>query len=175
MVDAPAGSGLIANAMSSRARIHQLAGSGGPGFTILEMTIVVAITVILLAIAGGAYSMYQERSSARRAAQVFARDLLLARSTALRTQERVTVVFYESTYRYLVRTASGREVADRRFGSQFDVFLSALDLALTGDSLSFSTRGAADLSGVGTATFRAGTTTYQVRFNSMGAARISEL
>jgi type II secretory pathway pseudopilin PulG len=141
----------------------------------IEMTVVVTIAAILVSMAGGAYSMYRERSSARRAAQVFARDLMMARSTALRVQERVTVVFYESSQRYQLRTESGRQLIDRRFGSRFDVFLSAIDLALPGDSLTFSTRGAGNVTGVGTATFRAGTTTYQVRFNSMGAARVAQL
>jgi hypothetical protein len=96
---------------------------------------------------------------------------------AVRGRETVTITFYESNKWYKVSTASGRELARRRFGATQEVNLSAVDLALTGDSVRFSTRGVGNLSGstLGTATFTAGNVAYRVQFNSMGASKVGEL
>jgi prepilin-type N-terminal cleavage/methylation domain-containing protein len=147
------------------------------GFTLLELVVVVAIAAILLSLAVGAFSGYNERSAARRAAQVFARDLALARSMAVRGREAVVIRFYEGSQWYEVTTASGRQLARRRFGPDGDVNLSAVDLDLAGDSLKFSNRGVGDLAGdsIGTATFTAGPTGYQVNFNSMGVSKVGEV
>jgi Tfp pilus assembly protein FimT len=135
--------------------------------------VVIVIGLILIALAISAFSRANTRMSARRAAQVFARDLALSRSMAVRGREKVTIRFYESAKWYSVTTSTGRTLATRRFGTGRDVNLSALDLATTGDSLVFSTRGVGTLSGsLGTATFTAGTTTYQVSFNAIGASAV---
>ena len=95
---------------------------------------------------------------------------------AVRGREDVVVQFYESSRWYDVTTASGRTLATRRFGVDADINLSAVDLELPGDSVAFSGRGIATLSGsLGTASFTAGVTTYQVSFNSMGASQVGEL
>ena len=150
------------------------ASAHGRGFTMIEIVIVLLIVGVLLSMGGSAFSMYRERTSARRAALVFSGDLMLARSTAIRDQEPVTVRFLETSRTYFVRTSSGRELVRRRFGRAADVNLSTLDLQLSGDSVAFTSRGIAQIvdGGVGVARFRAGTTTYQVRFNSAGYARV---
>jgi prepilin-type N-terminal cleavage/methylation domain-containing protein len=156
-------------------------GSGGPdagrfGFTLLEMVVVLAIASTLLAIAALSFSDYNERSSARRAAQVFARDLTLARSMAVRGRETVTIDFDEGGLWYTVTTAGGRELARRRFGTSGDIRLSAIDLDQTGDSIRFSARGFGTLSAtLGTAVFTAGSIAYRVQFNGMGASTVGEL
>ena len=127
------------------------------------------------------FSDYFQRSSALRAAQVFARDLTLARSSAVRARESVVIRFFESSRWYqIVATPSGTELVRRRFGVNADVDLSAIDLIFNGDTVVFSVRGVADLSNIhgsgslGEARFEAGTTEYTVFFNSMGASKVEE-
>lgn len=157
--------------------VHRSGAGHTRAFTMIEMVVVLLIAGVLLSVGGSAFSMYRERTSARRAAQVFAADLMLARGMALRSQETVTLTFLEGSRTYYIRTASGRELTRRRFSADGDVNLSALDLRLAGDSLAFSSRGIAQLTGggVGVAEFRAGTTTYEVRFNSTASTVVSRL
>ncbi len=148
------------------------------GFSLLELMVVLVLVAILLAVAATRFTEWRDRSSARRAAQVFARDLTVARSSAAREQDAVVVRFYESGRWYTVTTGSGREMARRRFGPDGDVYLSAIDLQTPGDSLVFDARGVADLSGIvgslGEALFTAGDVTYEVDFNSLGSSRVNE-
>ena len=132
------------------------------------------IAVIMLSIAVSTFSHYNERTSANRAAMVFARDLTLARSMAVRGRQAVTIKFDETSMYYTVTTSDGRSLARREFGSTGDVNLSAATLDLTGDSVQFSARGVGDLGGstTGTATFTAGDVSYQVTFNGMGASKV---
>jgi hypothetical protein len=101
---------------------------------------------------------------------------MLARAISLRGREVVTVKFNEAARSYTVTTASGRELASRRFDGTGDLTLSSVDLALTGDSIAFSGRGVGSLSAsVGLARFQAGTVTYQVQFNPMASSKVSRL
>lgn len=134
---------------------------------------------LTLGFAGLTFSGYFERSSARRAAQVFARDLSLARSAAVRAKQLVVIRFYESGRWYqVVAQSSGTELVRRRFGVNADVALSAIDLKFRGDTVVFSARGVVDLSGIlgsgtlGEASFAAGATRYTVSFNSLGASKV---
>jgi Tfp pilus assembly protein FimT len=139
------------------------------------MTAVLVIGSILMGMATLTFSAVNTRQSARRAAQVFARDLALARSMAVRGRERVVIRFDEAGLTYSVETASGRALANRSFGPDEDVHLDQITLGEPGDSLVFSNRGIATLgSALGTATFSAGFATYEVTFNGMGAARVGE-
>ena len=149
------------------------------GFTLLELLIVLTLFSLTLGFGSLAFGTYYRRSAARRAAQVFAQDLTLARATAVRIRESVVIRFYEDAQRYVVETQSGSvELTTRRFGINADIDLSAIDLNLTGDSLVFSSRGIADLSGasgaLGTATFSSGDIGYTVSFNSMGASKVEQ-
>jgi hypothetical protein len=136
------------------------------------MLIGAATTIGLLSFGG-----YFQRAAAQRAAQVFARDLTLARATATRARQPVVIRFYESGLRYeVVEQGSGTVVAIRRFGTNADIDLSAITLDFAGDEVTFDARGSADLSGaagpLGTATFSSGASRYTVSFNSMGASKI---
>lgn len=134
------------------------------------------IAVITMGIASQVYANYLERTATQRAARLFTRDLTMARMSAVQAREAVIVRFDESAGNYEVVRASGQELALRRYGDGGDVELGAIDLQMPGDSLVFNGRGVADLSEItgslGTATFQAGSETYTVTFNSMGAARI---
>jgi Tfp pilus assembly protein FimT len=137
------------------------------------MTVVLVIAGILISIASGPLASYNQRLSARRAAEVFAMDLTLARSRSLRNREWVSVKFNEVARTYMVRTQSGLVIADRRLTGQ-KVKLSAIDLALPGDSIAFSSRGVGNVTtSLGTATFTAGSFRYRVQFNPMGSTRVT--
>lgn len=150
---------------------------GAGGFTILELTIVLVLAGLTLAVAGLTFGGYFQRSAAQRAAQLFAQDLTLARTTAVRTREAVVIRFYESSRWYEVEVQSSAvELTRRRFGTNADIDLSAISLSLTGDSVVFNARGMADLSGagsaLGSATFSSGDNSFTVSFNSMGASKV---
>lgn len=145
----------------------------------MELTLVLVLAGLTLSFAAVTFSGYFQRTSAQRAAMVFAQDLTLARSAAVRARESVVIRFYETTSWYSVTTAeTGTELSRRRFGTNADIELSAIDLMMDGDSVVFSSRGVADLSGasgsLGEATFSAGVVTYKVSFNSMGASKVEE-
>jgi Tfp pilus assembly protein FimT len=146
------------------------------GFTILELMVVLVIGMTLTGFALVSFNRSGTTTRARRAAQVFSRDLALARSMAVRGREKVTVKFYETSKYYEVTTASGRTLVKRTFSVTGDFQLSSVNLATTGDSIVFSNRGVATLStSLGTADFTVGAKTYQVSFNSIGASKVVEL
>ena len=151
---------------------------GRGGFTLLEMTIVLIIGGVLMGMAALTFGDVNTKGSARRAAQVFSRDLALARSMAARSREKVVIRFKETadSLRYTVTTTSGRQLARREFDGDDEVSLSAMAIGEAGDSVVFSNRGIAALgAATGTATFTAGSATYQVTFNGMGASKVGEL
>jgi prepilin-type N-terminal cleavage/methylation domain-containing protein len=158
------------------------ASDRGPrGFTLIEITIVLVLAAVMLGLAGLTFGEYFRTSSARQAGQIFARDLSLARSAALRSRETVVVRFDETGRWYQVAMqSSGRELVTRRFGVNADIALSGIDLRLKGDTVTVSPRGIVDLSGIlgpgslGEARFAFGATEYSVYFNSMGASKVEE-
>ena len=120
------------------------------GFSLIEIMIVMVLGAVLLSLATVTFSSYNRRTAARRAAQVFSRDLTLARSFAVRGRERVVIRFNEVASDYLITTAAGRDLAYRRLGVGGEYRLSAVDLGMPGDSLSFSSRGIRRLVGART-------------------------
>jgi len=147
------------------------------GFTLLEVLVVLSITGIGLTFALLSFGGYFQRVNAERAAQVFAQDLTLARTWAVRSREPVVIRFYEASLWYELETqSSATEVVRRRFGVNADIDLTGVALDFPGDSVVFDLRGIADLSSIagplGTAAFSSGPVTYTVSFNSMGASKI---
>lgn len=148
------------------------------GFTLLEILAVLTIATVSLVVASQVYVRFLDRSTARRSAQVFARDLSLARGNSIQTRGAVVIRFSESDLSYVVENAQGRTLAVREFDRSQDLTLSGLDLATPGDSIVFDGRGILDMSALGgslgTATFGARGVTYTVSFNATGASRIEE-
>lgn len=141
------------------------------------MLVVITIAAVGLGYALLSFSGYFQGANAQRAAQVFAQDLTLARTAAVRSRDRVVVRFNESSRWYALQTAGGAtEIVRRRFGLNADIDLTGVALNMPGDTLVFDRRGIADLTGaggpLGTATFSSGPVTYTVSFNSMGASKI---
>ncbi len=142
----------------------------------VEMLVTLILFTISLALATAVFSGYPARTAAQRAAQVFAMDLSVARTSAVRGRAPVIVYFDEAGVTYLIREESGDTIIRRKFGREDDIPLDSLNLQMTGDSVVFDARGVGDLSGsptpLGTASFAAGAMVYDVFFNVMGASRI---
>ncbi|MGH7544933.1 MAG: GspH/FimT family pseudopilin [Gemmatimonadota bacterium] len=147
------------------------------GFSAIEMVTALVVVGIVASMGIGAYGEYARKTTARRAAEVFAADLALARSTAIRGRQTVSLTFDETGLAYSVVAAGGAVVLTRAFGVGSDLRVDALDLEMAGDSLTFNSRGFADLSGasgsVGRAAFRRGEETYAASFNALGASRVT--
>lgn len=150
----------------------------GRGFTLIELLVVIVIMAISLTLVGFTFSRYLQRTSAKRAAELFSQDLKAARNTALRSRQTVTVDFDESRLGYVIRVQAGDTLFNRSFDPEATLSLSDLDLQILGDSVAFDRHGVADLSGgsgnLGRAVFSAGNTSYAVSFNSMGSSRVGE-
>lgn len=148
------------------------------GFTLIELLVVIIILAITLTLVGFTFNRYLERTSAKRAAELFGQDLKAARNTALRSKQRVVVDFDETGLGYVIRVQAGDTLFRRTFDPDATLSLSGLDLQLSGDTVAFDRRGVADLSGggatLGRAIFSAGTISYAVSFNSMGSSRVGE-
>jgi type II secretory pathway pseudopilin PulG len=145
------------------------------GFTVIELLVSLILFTTAMTLTAIVSAGYQTRTAAQRAAQVFATDLSYARSSAVRSRERVVVDFDVASVSYVVRQ-EGDTLLWREFDRDDEIRLDWLDLNLTGDSLVFDTRGVGDLSGAGSslglASFAAGEAVYDVSFNVMGASKV---
>ncbi len=147
------------------------------GFTLIELTVVLVLAGVMLGMTTGGLSRYNQKVAAHHAAQLFVRDLSLARAHSVRGREPVVIRFSESDRWYSISSmTTGRELLRRRFNIEADIGLAAIDLEIPGDSVFFTSRGI--LSGVGgqlgTATFSTTAETYAVSFNIMGASRVEK-
>lgn len=149
------------------------------GFSAIEMITVLVVVGVAASVGMNAYGSYARKASARRAAEVFASDLALARGMAIRGRQNVSVAFDETAREYVVRTQGGREVVRRAFGPAGELRVDAMDLEMEGDSVTFNSRGFADLRGsagaVGRATFTTGSSSYAASFNALGASKVAGL
>lgn len=111
------------------------------GFTLPELLIVVVVTSIAAAFGVSGYAQYRESISTRRAAEAIAADVQVARSLAIQTRSPISLVATELQRRYVVRDTAGNELHWRTFGAGSDIQLTGLDVATSGDSLTFDSRG----------------------------------
>lgn len=147
------------------------------GFSLIELTVVLVLAGVTVGLASNLLGGYEQRVAAQHAAQLFVRDLSLARAHAVRGRESVVIRFSESSRWYSISTmTTGKELVRRRFNVNADIPLAAIDLEIPGDTLLFTSRGILDDVGgqLGTATFSAGVDTYAVSFNIMGASKVEK-
>ncbi len=148
-----------------------------PGFTLIELLVVLVIAAVTLTLVALTFNRYMEQTSARRAAEIFGQDLVVARSWAARSRQAVVLEFDEPVRRYVIRVEAGDTLRYRSYDGDSEVSLSSLDLQMPGDTVAFNSRGVADLSGaggpLGRAVFTAGTRSYVVSFNSLGSSRVA--
>jgi prepilin-type N-terminal cleavage/methylation domain-containing protein len=149
------------------------------GFTLVELTVVLAIGAVLLGVTVVSLTTVQSRTAVRSAAQHFSRDLAQARTWAIRTHEAVTISFDEAADSLLYRVVSegGGTIVRRSFRRGSEIRLSGMDLMLAGDSLRFESDGVATIPSGGvaataTAEFAAGARVYRVRFNARGTGEV---
>ena len=162
-------------ATESNRAARAIHGRGVAGFTLVEIATVLALAGLMLSMTIGGLSGYRHKIAAHHAAQLFGRDLTLARAYAVRGRESVVIRFSEANRLYSIWTmTTGREVIVRRFGVDADLDLSAITLEVPGDSVFFNSRGVLSSMGgqLGTATFSSESVTYVVSFNALGASRV---
>ena len=140
----------------SRRATGVMPGHEAKGFSLIELTVVLILAGVTLGMTVGGLSSYSQRVAARHAAQLFVRDLSLARAHAVRGRESVVIRFSESSGWYSISAMmTGKELIRRRFKINADIALTAIDLEMPGDTLFFNSRGVlSDVGGeLGTATF----------------------
>ena len=146
------------------------------GYSMVEALVVLLLVAIMLGVAAETFNGYMERTSGKRAAEIFVQDLNVTKNAAVRSRRSAVLDFDENGLGYVVRVESGDTLLRRSFDESAEISLSALDLELPGDTLVFNARGQADLTGangpLGRAVFSAGIKSYVVSFNSMGVSRI---
>lgn len=165
----------MTDARGERGSSHPSAPSQG-GFSLLELSVVLFVVAVLTGISVIGFGEYARRTAPRRAAEVFVRDLRVARAVAVGERYPVAVVFDEPSRTYQVRMDDGDPIISRDFSEEGDFLLSAIDLEVDSDSLVFNERGFLNFSGVpgslATARFEAGGRTYQVSLNASGTAEV---
>ncbi len=165
----------VAKTRSKRAT-GVIPGQGTKGFSLVELAVVLVLAGVTLGMTIGGLSGYRHSVAAHHAAQLFVRDLSLARAQAVRGRESVVIRFSESSRWYSVSTTTGTELIRRRFGVNADIDLAAIDLEITGDTMFFNSRGVLSPLGaqLGTATFSSTTETYAVLVNTLGSSRVEK-
>ncbi|MGD8495314.1 MAG: GspH/FimT family pseudopilin [Gemmatimonadales bacterium] len=111
------------------------------GFTLVELLIVMSIVSLSLLIANSSYTTFRESATLNRAARIVAADAALARSYAIRNRTTVSLVADEANQSYEVHDESGTVYLYRQFDAASEMKLETLDVKLSGDSLSFNSRG----------------------------------
>ena len=114
---------------------------GTAGFTLLELLITLTVFGTLALISNSAYREFRQKTAINRAARVVAADAAMVRTFAIRNRGNVSLVANEGARSYEIRDAAGTVLRTRQFDRQSEFPLSTLDVRLTGDSLTFNSRG----------------------------------
>jgi Tfp pilus assembly protein FimT len=140
------------------------------------MAVVLVVISVLTGVSVVGFGEYSRRTASRRAAEVFVRDLVIARATAVAERFPVSIVFDETASRYQVRKSGGEVLISRDFSLGGEIQLSSIDLEVDSDSVVFNERGILNFSSLpgslAVARFQAGDRTYRVSFNATGTAEV---
>ena len=105
-----------------------------PGFTVIELIVVLALVTICLAIAMPDIATFSSGYKLKAAAREVATDLQLTRSLAVKENKTFQVVFGTNSYQ-VIRLSDGIVAKSRSFGPDYP------DLNLTNVSITFDPRG----------------------------------
>jgi prepilin-type N-terminal cleavage/methylation domain-containing protein len=142
------------------------------GFTILEATVALVISGVLATVGMFGFQQYRERTALTRAGSVLQSDVALTRSLAIRDRQNVSLVADETLREYVVRDTSGTVLHERRLGNGTDLAISSLDVAASGDSLTFDSRGLLITAGTVQIDFTRGPHDRLLLLNAFGRGRV---
>ena len=143
------------------------------GFTLPDMMIALVVMAVATVFAFGAFAQYRESSATSRAARVITADVALARSLAIRAREPVSLVATEAQRQYVIRDTAGTLFHRRDFGTGAQIRLTSIDVATTGDSLTFDSRGVLITGGTPVVSAVRRNKTRTVTLNALGRAQIN--
>ena len=143
------------------------------GITLPELMIGIVVMSIATAFALTGYEQYRESAATSRAVRVISADVALARSLAIRAREPVSLVARENLRRYVIRDTSGALFQRRDFGTGAEIELTGIDVATTGDSLTFDSRGVLITGGTPRVDAIRHGRTRSVTFNALGRGVIN--
>lgn len=126
---------------SARSRSPAAGLGGGEGFSLVELLTVIVALGVVAAVGYGAFTQYNEATIANRASRVLAGDIALTRAYAVQRRENVSLKADEADRRYVIRTPAGDTFGIGSFTANSDMPLTTLDVEVTGDSLTFDSRG----------------------------------
>ena len=108
-----------------------------PGFTVIELIVVLAIVAICLAIAMPDIATFSSGYKLRAVAREVATDLQLTRLLAVKENKTFQVIFGSNSYQ-VIRLSDGIVAKSRSFGPDYP------DLNLTNVSITFDPRGSSN-------------------------------
>ena len=159
--------------MMTDGSVRRARGPWRRGFTLVEMLIAVTIIGLVLAIGASGLRQYHERIVVREAAAVVAVDIAVTRSAAIKLRRNVSLVAREDSLAYVIRSDSGVVLRPvRTFNTGSELPLTKFDVKLTGDSLTFNSRGILVSSGTREIDVARSNRAMQVQFNALGRTRI---
>ena len=148
------------------------------GFTLIELTVTLAVVAILLGIGIPAVSGVMDRQNLKNAGETLASDLRLARSEAIAMGTAVAVSAEFSAgeeWSYVISDSTGNTIVERSrddFGGLVDMAVSATDFSdADGDGLrdiQFSATRSMSQVGSGAISFTSGNLTVEISRNLMG-------
>ena len=152
-----------------------MVGKRETGFTLVELMIVVLLMGILAAIAAPSYQGYMARSRLNGAARQVLSDLMWARMKAVKTNQRVKVVFYSNQYKLWNDADRNATVDDNEGDNVLKSFVPHyLDVSITnktGDPI-FLPKGTA--TGLATITIRNSSGCRSIIVSAAGRVRITD-
>jgi Tfp pilus assembly protein FimT len=107
----------------------------------MELVVVLVICGLLASVTYRGLRAFSRQQHTLRAAQIVAWELRAARSLALRSQQRITVVVDEGRRTMLTRTAGLTVLRRVDFAGGGTVVVDSIRLDASGDTISFSGRG----------------------------------
>lgn len=146
---------------------------GQYGMTLPEVLIGLVVMAVAMAFASSSFAQYRESVAASRAVRIISADVSFARSLAIRARAPVSLVARETQRQYVIRDTTGTLFQRRDFGAGAEIELTSIDVATTGDSLTFDARGVLIAGGTPQIDVVRGSRTRTVTFNALGRALIN--